>query len=174
MFLPTTILIKLHHLLHSMTVFNITHPPYFFNMFIIIRFYLIIQQKKASSFKFLVIVFVWFLLLQQLTKCLVYLKFPVYLMGMKKQYPLKMKYCSPWLLFTHQLRLKFQSLKPFHQIYQIWSQWQNFIFFFFLVCNSFFRQIICFSIISLLSFKINFSLFFQNRRFLAFPISINS
>ena len=49
-----------------------------------------------------------------------------------------------------------------------------FIFFFILVCNYFSRQIICFPIFSLLSFKIKFSLFFQNRRFFALPISINS
>ena len=53
------------------------------------------------------------------------------------------------------------------------SMLEFFIFFFILVCNSFFRRIF-FSIFSLLSFKINFYLFLQNRRFFALPISIDS
>ena len=48
-----------------------------------------------------------------------------------------------------------------------------FIFFFILVCNYFSRQIICFPIFSLLSFKIKFSLFLQNRCFVDFSISIS-
>ena len=45
--------------------------------------------------------------------------------------------------------------------------------FFFMICNSFFGWLICFSIFSLLLFKIDFSLFFQNRRLFELPISIH-
>ena len=42
MFLPTSLLIKLRHLLHSKTVFHISYP-HFFNLFIILRLYLIVK-----------------------------------------------------------------------------------------------------------------------------------
>ena len=81
-----------------------------------------------------------------------------------------MKYCSPWLISPHQLLFEVSIIETLSPSLSNLVSMVECSPYFFMLCNSSFRLIICFSIFSLSSFKIAFSLFFQNRCLFDLPI----